>query len=1127
VFKTILKSLFVSGIIAALFLSNAQASYLQNGVLYILGTDGSDSIQLSEDGDRWKIQASYDDGASEEEVWFDKSDVVSVQVKVCSGGDQVQMGSLDIPSLIFGDDGKDQIQGGDGPDTIYGGAGDDQIEGNDGDDILFGGGGNDDLQGGNGNNSETQAGPNGSDVGGCTFNTAPVFVSMPSAQAPVDQLYSYIVVAEDIDGDNLTYTLAIHPSGMTINATNGAISWTPTSSQVGDHEVVINVSDGRSGSASQSFTAIVTDVNLAPTINSLPVTEIAEGEIYQYSVLASDSDGDVLAYSLVNAPTSMTISETGIINWLVSYEDEGLYSVGVEVSDGKGGSDRQDFDLSVTGTNRDPQIDSLPILTATEGLFYEYAIVASDDDGDTITYELLTAPVGMTINSQGLVQWEPDYQSEGVHPIEIAISDSAGAVSSQSFELVVANTNRLPQINSLPFTAAVVAFEYRYQINASDSDGDELFFSLNGIVPQGVSIDDSGLITWTPVVDQVAVHPISVTVSDGTDDVLHEFDLRVVAAPATVPSNLGRDFWLLDPEYAENPLVFIASTVATSGVLEVHTIQKPHRESYFPFTVAAGEVIAIDVSYSQNAVQNDRVLQRSIHVTTEDNVSVFNFPHSPSNSNMDLVLPTSALGTDHIVMSYQDTADIRTVSQLQLIATEDNTTVNITPADDVIMDDNLYHDRGEMITRVMNRGDHYSLRYFRRDSTGTEVTSDKPIAVYGGVNIGQVPIDESAADMLLDQSPPIELWGRSYITAPLLTRHGDFFRVLAAYDNTVIHQNGVAITTLNRGQHYEFQSNVASHFTGTKPFLLAQYATSDRYDDELRLQEPSANIFNKNNYSQHFLKHLDTFQTSYTITIEPAPALNYVVVLMPEEFVDELLIDGEPAPEGAFVGNLSTGNNYQFAQIALPPGQHTLTAPVPFGVYENMLGLTYYADPFMAIAASTQQYLDNYVFAVPKGLIARNFITINIEHDSIGSVNLDGVAIDPAYFTPIAGSNYSFARLAINPGTHQLTADKPFGLFLYGFDRYSSYGSKAGFSVPSTEGISSFGLSMNHSSLAVGEEFCLTVQALGQAGEPLAASALLITVDGIHNASSELMTDKNGLASHCYIGYRQRSQLLQ
>ena len=52
---------------------------------------------------------------------------------------------------VYGDDGADHIDGGDGHDTLYGDDGDDRLYGGDGNDTLYGHDGDDRLYGGDGN----------------------------------------------------------------------------------------------------------------------------------------------------------------------------------------------------------------------------------------------------------------------------------------------------------------------------------------------------------------------------------------------------------------------------------------------------------------------------------------------------------------------------------------------------------------------------------------------------------------------------------------------------------------------------------------------------------------------------------------------------------------------------------------------------------------------------------------------------------------------------------------------------------------------------------------------------------------------------------------------------------------
>jgi Ca2+-binding RTX toxin-like protein len=122
-------------------------------VLAIVGTDTVDSIQVSEDGDQWKVNADLDGGNTMIEQSFDKSTVTSFYILGCDGDDQIQTQAVTVPCVIKGGGGDDQIQGGLGADEIHGDEGNDQLQGNDGDDTIYGGPGDDDLQGQNGNDN--------------------------------------------------------------------------------------------------------------------------------------------------------------------------------------------------------------------------------------------------------------------------------------------------------------------------------------------------------------------------------------------------------------------------------------------------------------------------------------------------------------------------------------------------------------------------------------------------------------------------------------------------------------------------------------------------------------------------------------------------------------------------------------------------------------------------------------------------------------------------------------------------------------------------------------------------------------------------------------------------------------
>ena len=112
-------------------------------------------------------------------------------------------------------------------------------------------------------------------IGGCQsllgflpfLNSTPIIISEPIITATENNQYSYQLEVKDLDGDTLTYLLALNPKGMSINSENGLITWTPTNNQVGIHQIIVEISDGKQ-SVTQSFEIEVINVNNPPQIIS-------------------------------------------------------------------------------------------------------------------------------------------------------------------------------------------------------------------------------------------------------------------------------------------------------------------------------------------------------------------------------------------------------------------------------------------------------------------------------------------------------------------------------------------------------------------------------------------------------------------------------------------------------------------------------------------------------------------------------------------------------------------------------------------------------------------------------------------------------------------------------------------
>ncbi|MBW7469843.1 Ig-like domain-containing protein [Marinobacter sp. F4218] len=366
-------------------------------------------------------------------------------------------------------------------------------------------------------------------------NQPPTITSTPGGAVYAGQRFDYHVNANDPDGDTLFYSLAAQESGMTISA-DGLFSWLPGSEWIGETAIVeILVSDGRGGEVGQKLTLPVNEsANHPPQFTSSPETMALAGSAYIYSVAAIDDDGDAFSFSLDQAPNGMTLSGSQV-GWTPAGTQAGqVHDVVIRVTDARGAASTQSFGIAVNApaeSNEAPEIRSTPTSPAFVGEEYQYDVIARDADGDALTYSLEAAPSGMTLNSTGQLRWIPASDQVAAHSVRIRVSDGK-AYSTQSFTLdaVEVSENSYPDITSRPSTQAVAGEIYQYQLVATDADGDELTYGTM-VQPDGMQVDTSGLVTWTPTEDQLGIHDISYFADDGKGRTLQNTSIRVQEEP--------------------------------------------------------------------------------------------------------------------------------------------------------------------------------------------------------------------------------------------------------------------------------------------------------------------------------------------------------------------------------------------------------------------------------------------------------------------------------------------------------------------------------------------------------------------------------------------------------------------
>ncbi|MGB5131818.1 MAG: putative Ig domain-containing protein [Steroidobacteraceae bacterium] len=181
--------------------------------------------------------------------------------------------------------------------------------------------------------------------------------------------------------------------------------------------------------------------NTAPTISGTSATAVTTGQTYSFTPTASDADGNMLSFSIVNRPAWASFSSsTGRLSGTPTSTAVGEYiDIGISVSDGKASAALAPFSIVVNHVNRAPTISGTPPIATREGLAYTFTPSAADADLDALTFSIANRPAWASFNSTtGRLSGTPGAGTVGTYAsITIKVSDGTATVSLPAFSIAV------------------------------------------------------------------------------------------------------------------------------------------------------------------------------------------------------------------------------------------------------------------------------------------------------------------------------------------------------------------------------------------------------------------------------------------------------------------------------------------------------------------------------------------------------------------------------------------------------------------------------------------------------------------------------------------------------------------
>lgn len=365
-------------------------------------------------------------------------------------------------------------------------------------------------------------------------NDAPTLESSGPITAPEGMIFSFQAFAFDSDPTNDTITWSMNTSAdfLSIDPETGMISGHPSFKDIGTWSFAITVRDDHGAASTMEFYLIIENVNEAPVIDPCGSLTLSEDIPFSKQMVAHDLDptNDILTWNLITDADFLSLDpESGLLIGEPDNDDVGEWSLRIEVFDNHNAFSFIIVNLTVRNTNDPPLWISIPqnVIIETDETF-RFVIEAMDiDPFDEITF---------TMTSDEEYNFDPLTGEFIFNPLttgEFIFNSSAtdGIATIWHEFIIVATDNTIDPSIEEPEPLAIqnqtteVGSPITINILPEGEYAGYTFQIIEG--PEGIAIDEHGIIRWEPSSTQTGEHRIIVSIQEGDNLTTAEFSIMV------------------------------------------------------------------------------------------------------------------------------------------------------------------------------------------------------------------------------------------------------------------------------------------------------------------------------------------------------------------------------------------------------------------------------------------------------------------------------------------------------------------------------------------------------------------------------------------------------------------------
>jgi VCBS repeat-containing protein len=242
------------------------------------------------------------------------------------------------------------------------------------------------------------------------------------------------VQATDADGDPLTFAVVAVPShGVLQLRVDGSYTYTPAADFHGTDSFTFKTNDGAADSNAAIVTLTVASVNDVPVAGSGGASGGEDTEIIG-AVQATDADGDSLIFAVVAGPShgTLVLKADGSYTFKPDANFHGVDSFTFKAKDAVADSEPATVTLVIASVNDAPTSQGATLYTRSGSTLQGQLPVASDVDGDSVTYGKATLPSRgeLTLGVDGSFAYTPVAGVNEPDTFRFSVSDGNGGTSS-------------------------------------------------------------------------------------------------------------------------------------------------------------------------------------------------------------------------------------------------------------------------------------------------------------------------------------------------------------------------------------------------------------------------------------------------------------------------------------------------------------------------------------------------------------------------------------------------------------------------------------------------------------------------------------------------------------------------